>query len=105
MGINILAIARLAAVIVGAIVPGVQAVETIAARFGSLHGGDKENAVVDLVVQALTAAEGVTGADVLKDPDVEAATRDVIQAVHGLHVVIAAKHPPAVAAPASTGGA
>jgi hypothetical protein len=54
------AVSHLAAAIVGQVVPGVQMVESIAWQFGSLHGKDKQDAVVALVQQSLAAAEGIT---------------------------------------------
>lgn len=85
------AVSHLAAAIVGQVVPGVQMVESIAWQFGSLHGKDKQDAVVALVQQSLAAAEGLTAKNLANDLDVEHATRAVADAVVALHQVIANK--------------
>jgi hypothetical protein len=53
-------VSHVAAAVVGQIVPGVQAVESIAWQFGSLKGKEKQDAVVELVRQSLAATEGLT---------------------------------------------
>ena len=74
-----------------AIVPGVAQVEAIAATIPTLKGAQKQDAVVQLVKASLMAVEGVTEKDLLNDPDVENATRGVIDAVVALQNVLA-KH-------------
>lgn len=89
MKINWTRVAHIGATIVGAIVPGVQVVEQLATQFGSLKGVEKQEAVVELVRQALAVAEGLHGGALANNADVEAATRAVIDAVVALHQVVA----------------
>lgn len=77
--------------IVGAVVPGVSAIEEIAKAFPGLTGKAKQDAVVELVKAALQTVEGVKGSDLANDADVEAATRGVIDAVVGLQNLLARK--------------
>lgn len=84
-------VVHIGAQIVGTVVPGVAAIETIAQQFGKLQGTQKQDAVVELVRQSLLAAEGVTARDLADDADVATATRAVIDAVVALHVVVARK--------------
>lgn len=79
----------------GAIVPGVAEAEALAESLPGLHGREKEDRVVELVKAALVAQHGITGKQLAQDGDVDAATRGVIQAVVGLHNIVAHK----VAAP------
>lgn len=67
--------------VVKAVVPGVAQVESIAKAFPTLKGKAKQDAVVDLVKASLNTAEFVTDKDLLNDPEVEKATRAVIDAV------------------------
>lgn len=92
-------VGRIAAGIVGTVVPGVAKVEQIAEELGSLKGQQKQDAVVDLVKASLETAEGISERDLLNDPEAEAATRAIIDAVVNLHKVIAKNH----AAPAVVG--
>jgi hypothetical protein len=85
------AVSHVAAAIVGQVVPGVQAVESIAWQFGSLKGKEKQDAVVELVRQSLAATEGITAKNLADDLDVEHATRAVVDAVVALHQVVARK--------------
>lgn len=73
------------------IVPGVRSVEAIARTFPTLKGKDKQNAVVEMVKQALDITEGALGRDLANDADVEKATRGVVDAVVGLHNIVAEK--------------
>lgn len=98
MKISWLSVARVGAAMVGAIVPGVQTVEALAERVGTLKGKDKEDAVVGLVVNSLESVEGLSGKQLLSTPEIEAATREVIKAVHDLHEAIAKVHAPQPAA-------
>ncbi len=82
---------HIGATIVGAVVPGVNAVEVIAGQIGGLHGKDKQDAVVELVKAALSSAESLTSKDLANDSDVEHATRSVIDAIVSLHQVVAKK--------------
>ncbi len=82
--------------VAAATIPGVAAIEQIAQAIPGLKGPAKQQAVIDLVKNALVAAEGETDRDLLNDADVEAATRAVIDAVVALDNVIKAKHPPTV---------
>jgi hypothetical protein len=85
------AVSHVAAAIVGQVVPGVQMAESIAWQFGSLHGKEKQDAVVELVKQSLAATEGLTAKNLAEDLDVEHATRAVVDAVVALHQVVARK--------------
>jgi len=82
---------HVAATIVGAALPGVQAIEVMAGQLGELHGKDKQDAVVELVKAALTGAESLTSKDLANDSDVEHETRSVIDAIVALHQVVAKK--------------
>lgn len=74
--------------VVKAVVPGVAQVESVAKAFPNLKGKDKQNAVVDLVKASLNAAEFITDKDLLNDPEVEKATRAVIDAVVAFQNVV-----------------
>ena len=78
--------------IAAAAIPGVGAIEAVAQAIPGLHGKAKQDAVIDLVKNALLAAESITDKDLLSDPDVEAATRGVIDAVVALNNLVKAKH-------------
>lgn len=80
---------HIGAAIVGAVVPGVAEVERIAWALGTMKGQAKQDAVVDLVRQALLTANSVTERSLAEDPDVEKATRGVIDAVVALQTIIA----------------
>lgn len=84
-----LGIARVAANIVGFIVPGVAEVEKRAEDVAHLKGAQKQDAVLQLVKTSLAASEDLTGQDLLNNDAVEAATRAVIDAVVHLHNVSA----------------
>lgn len=73
------------------IVPAVGTVEDIAKELPGLKGKAKQDAVMALVGAALAAAEDATNKDLLKDADVQSATRGVIDAVVALENIIAAK--------------
>jgi hypothetical protein len=84
-------VSHIAGAIVGQVVPGVAVVEQLAWQFGNLHGTQRQDAVVELVKQSLSAAEGLTSKDLANDTDIERATRTVIDAVVALHNVVARK--------------
>lgn len=86
-------ISHIGAAMVGLIVPGVSQVEELAWTIGGMHGNEKQNAVVEMVLQGMTAVKGVTGAQLASDPDVEHATRSVIDAVVALQTILAKKAP------------
>jgi hypothetical protein len=90
-------VSHLGAAIVGIVVPGVADVEDLAWKLGTLKGADKQDAVVKIVRNTLTAANSVTERELATDADVERATRGVIDAVVALQTIIAKK----AAAPAS----
>jgi hypothetical protein len=73
------------------IVPGVAQVEAIARGLSGMKGKQKQDAVVELVKQALATSEGFVGTDLANDADVEQATRGVIDAVVALNNIVAAK--------------
>ena len=76
-------------------VPGVKAIEDLALSLGDIHGKDKQDAVVNIIdnstLVANYIAEKLTGKDLIKTPEVDAAMRDVIDAlVHFQNAVIKA---------------
>jgi hypothetical protein len=73
------------------LVPGVRSVEAIARSFPTLKGKAKQDAVVEMVKQALDVTEGALGRDLAADADVEQATRAAIDAVVALHNIVAEK--------------
>lgn len=82
---------RIGLLALNTIVPGVSQVEAIARAIPGLKGKQKQDAVAELVRQALMTTEGVTGRDLADDADVDKATRGVIDAVVALHNIISAK--------------
>ena len=76
--------------IVGQLIPAVGAVESIAKTLPGLKGSAKQDAAIELVKDSLAAAETITGRDLLNDAEVEAATRDVVDAVVRLHNIVEA---------------
>lgn len=90
-----LAIARIAAHMGDMIVPGISAVESLAEKIPSLHGADKQDAVVQIVKDGLATIEGGAGKDLLNDPEVVRLTKAVIDAQVALHNGLAAKAAPA----------
>lgn len=91
MKFDFLQAARVAARIIGIVVPGVSAVETIASQFGSLKGKQKQDAIVEMVRASLATAESLSGRELAGDEDVERATRGVVDAVVALHNILARK--------------
>jgi len=90
-------LAHVGASIVGTIVPGVAEAEALAESLPGTHGKEKQDRVVELVKQALIAGQGIAGHALAQDADVETATRGVIDAIVGLHNIVAQK----TAAPAT----
>lgn len=99
MKIPWLTVARIGANVVGQIVPGVAAVESIAESLGTVTGDKKKQAVIDLVKNSVLAAEGLTGKDLAADPQIEQAVGGIVDAVVAFHNIVAAHKP---AAPATT---
>lgn len=64
------------------------AMEVIEKLKGDAPGEEKENAAVEAVKTSLELIEGVAEADLLDDPKVEKAVRDVIKAVKSLTNVV-----------------
>lgn len=91
MKIDWRAVSHIGAAIVGTIVPGVVEVEDAAWKLGTLHGNEKQDAVVQMVRRALAVANTVTERQLAEDPDVERATRGVIDAVVALHKITATR--------------
>lgn len=75
--------------VAGAAIPAVAKVEKAAEDVAHLNGKQKQDAVVELVKASLEASEDASGKDLLNDPAVEGATRNVIDAVVNLHNVAA----------------
>lgn len=82
---------RIGTTILGAAIPGVGVVEAIARQIPQLRGQQKQDAVVELVKQALAASEAFVGRELADDEDIAKATRGVIDAVVALNNIIAAK--------------
>lgn len=93
MGFSWKHVANIGLSVLGTIVPGVAAVEQIARGLPTLRGKAKQDAVVELVKAAVTASEQAAGRELLDDPDVEAATRGVVDAVVALNNILAKKAP------------
>lgn len=74
-----------------AVLPGVAQVEAISKALPGLKGQAKQDAVVELVKQSVIAAEGITNRDILNDPEVEKATRGIVDAVVAFQNVIVKK--------------
>jgi hypothetical protein len=89
MKIDWRAFSHISAAIVGTLVPGIAQVEDMAWKLGTLHGAEKQDAVVQMVRGTLAAANTVTERQLAEDPDVERATRGVIDAVVALHKITA----------------
>lgn len=82
---------RFAVGILDAVVPGVAAVEALAESIPGMKGKAKQDAVVALVTNALKVAEDVSARDLANDPEVETATRAVIDAVVAFNNIVAKK--------------
>src|SRR5262245_9295262 len=82
---------RIGLLALNTIVPGVSQIETSARAIPGFKGKQKQDAVAELVRQALATSEGMAGRDLVDDADVDKATRGVIDAVVALHNIIAAK--------------
>jgi hypothetical protein len=89
MKIDWRALSHIGAAIVGTVVPGVAQVEDMAWKLGTLRGAEKQDAVVQMVRGTLAAANTLTERQLAEDPDVEKATRGVIDAIVALQVIIA----------------
>lgn len=77
--------------VLGTIVPGVSAVEQISRALPQLRGKQKQDAVVELVKATLLTTESLAGRDLLEDPEVEKATRGVVDAVVAFQNILAKK--------------
>lgn len=88
---KLIGVGRVVAAIVGTIVPGVAKVEQLAEALPHLKGSQKQDAVLQIAISALEASESLADKDLLNNPEVEAATRAVIDAIVHLHNV-SAKH-------------
>jgi hypothetical protein len=85
-------IGKLALGIVSAVVPAVGQVEgAILALKGAHTGEEKQAAVLELVKGAVSATEQISDKDLLNDPEVEAATKAVIDTVVALQNILAKK--------------
>src|SRR5258708_33621213 len=91
MKISWLQVARIGAGVVGQIVPGVTLVEQLAERLPSLTGGDKKQAIIDLVKNGVLAAEGLTSKDFGLDPELTAGVGGIVDAVVAFHNLVARK--------------
>ena len=73
------------------LVPMIGEVISIIEALKSLKGQQKQDAAVDLVKAILATSEEAFGKDLLNDTEIEAATRQVIDAVVALQNIIAKK--------------
>jgi hypothetical protein len=85
------AVSHIGAAIVGTVVPGVVQVEDMAWKLGTLHGNEKQDAVVQMVRGTLAAANTITERQLAEDPAVERATRAMIDAFVALQHVVATR--------------
>ena len=58
-------------------VPGVATIESIAKTLPGLKGQAKADAVIDLGVNSILAAEGITGKDFVNDAEFQAGVQEV----------------------------
>lgn len=72
-------------------IPAVAKVETIARSLPSLRGQQKQDAVIELVKASVLASESIADRDLLNDPEVERATRAIVDAVVAFQNVLAKK--------------
>lgn len=92
MKVNWKAFGRLGLNIVEQVVPAVGTAERIVVDLKKPHTGqEKQDLAFALVKASLESAEDIAGKDLLSDPDVEQATRGVIDATVALQNIIAAK--------------
>ena len=77
--------------VAGAAIPGVAQVEAIAKNLPGLKGKAKQDAVVELVKASVLASESIADKDLLNDPEVEKATRGIVDAVVAFQSVLAKK--------------
>jgi hypothetical protein len=82
-------VSHLVAAAVGVIVPGVQVAENLAWQLPGLKGAQKQDAVAELVKQAVLAVNSTGSHAVVNSAAADAATRAVIDAVVNLHKVVA----------------
>lgn len=76
-------------------IPGAAQVQILAKSIPGLKGQAKQDAVLDLVKASLLTAESVADRDLLNDPEVEKATRAMIDAVVAFQKVLVKKAPAA----------
>ena len=72
-------------------IPAVAKVETIARSLPSLKGPATQDAVIELVTASVLASETIADRDLLNDPEVEKATRGIVDAVVAFQNVLAKK--------------
>lgn len=77
--------------VLDAVIPGVRQIEVIAGLIPQLRGKAKQDAVVELVKQALQTSETFMGRGLADDAEVEKATRSVVDAVVALNNILAKK--------------
>ena len=88
-------IGGLALAIVGAVVPAVSQVENgVKAAMEARSGADKQAAALELVKSSVALVEQLSDKDLVNDPEVEGATRAVIDAVVHLQNVLVKKQAP-----------
>ena len=81
-------------VLIENMVPGVAQVEAIAKSIPALKGKAKADAVIDLSVQSILAAEGISGKDFVENAEFQAGITEVNEGlVKVLHAVQAAHAP------------
>jgi len=82
---------KFAVTVASAAIPGVAQIETIARSMPALKGKAKQDAVVELIKASVLASESVADRDLLNDPDVEKATRAIVDAVVAFQNIVARK--------------
>lgn len=88
MAINFKKIGGLLIKVLGRIVEGINVVEVI---MNLAKGKDKQDAVVELMKQALKEIEERTGKNLVNDEEIEEASRKVIDAIVAFNNLIAKK--------------
>lgn len=81
---------RFVAALVGLVIPAVAQAQAAGEAIGRAHtGAEKQAAVVEAVKVGLATSEEFAGHDLLNDPQTEAATKAIIDAVVNLHNIVA----------------
>lgn len=93
MNKNLKSALKIAIGIAGAAIPAVSQVEHGIEVLKSAKGKAKQDAALELVKSSLEIAEQAAEKDLLNDPEVETATRSVMDAIVALQNVLVKKQP------------